>query len=280
MIKSNFIAKNWENIKINKKEPRFCKGIFKINSKDFTELFSNKTLTRKIIIKLYNGYFVLIKNVYKDQEIENLINKLLKIENCSKGNFFKLNRKIPNFYRRITKKISRKYAVPTDRTSWYFFRWNKDSKYYFKLFDPLWSKVKLLNGLKKNQYKKNTPFDKNNVDRIQAVRYPHKSGFIKAHSHQTVSTFLSISIYLSQKNIDYKSGGTYFFLNKNKKFFVENEVCKGDVGIFYGSLYHGVDKFLVIKNKKINPKRLGRWWVGLYSPESDLKKNRLTSVVK
>jgi hypothetical protein len=279
MIQSNFIAKNWENIKINKKEPRFCKGIFKINSKDFTKIFSNKDLTKKLILKLYNGYFVLIKNVYNNHEIENLINKVLKIESCSKENFFKLNRKIPNFYRRITKKISKKYSVPTDRTSWYFFRWNKESNYYYKLFDPLWDKVKLLNGLK-NHYKKNTPLDKDHVDRIQVVRYPHKSGFIKSHSHPSETLFLAISVYLSQKKIDFKSGGTFFLKNKNKKMFVENEVCKGDVGIFYGSLYHGVDKFLVIKKEKIEPKRLGRWWVGLYSPESDLKKNRLTSAVK
>ena len=50
----------------------------------------------------------------------------------------------------------------------------------------------------------------------------------------------------------------------------------GDIGIFYATLKHAVHP-VKASSKKIKEKYRGRWWCGLYSPESDLIKNRHTS---
>lgn len=269
----------WKKLRLKKKDPKFLKSVIEIEYKDFKKIFSSKVLIKNIILKLFDGNFILIKKVYQDSQIENIIKRVIKFEKKNKSKFYKLEKKVPNFYRKITKRITKKYSVATDRTSYYFFRWNKSSHFYYQTFDPLWNLIKLLNGLKKNKYKNNTPADKDHVDRIQIVKYPNKTGYIKKHYHPTVENFILISVYLSKKGEDYYSGGTYFLNRKNKKIFVEDSVDKGDVGIFFGSLWHGVDKFIVDKNNS-DVRRRGRWWVGLYSPESDLKDNRNTSSEK
>ena len=71
-----------------------------------------------------------------------------------------------------------------------------------------------------------------------------------------------------------KQGNLFFDKNKNK-INSEDSIDIGDVGIFYASMVHGVDKVSLSKNSE--DQLLGRWWVGLYSPESDHNKDRKTS---
>ena len=113
------------------------------------------------------------------------------------------------------------------------------------------------------------------VDRIQIARYPENTGFCELHSHPPKNQRLIISVYMSEIKKDYLLGGTHFF-KKKKKIKVEHKITKGDVGIFYSTLYHGVDpvKLSKYQKSKLNP---GRWWCGLYSPESNHFKKRHTS---
>ena len=46
---------------------------------------------------------------------------------------------------------------------------------------------------------------------------------------------------MSKRGIDYKDGGFFFKLSKNKKINIENKIDEGDAVIFYGSIAHGVD---------------------------------------
>ena len=83
---------------------------------------------------------------------------------------------------------------------------------------------------------------------------------------------------MSKKKLDFEEGGTYF-VSENKKLHVEDNIDIGDVGIFYGTMKHGVDSVTISKNNiNFDNKNLnGRWWIGLYSPESDHNLNRHTS---
>ena len=271
------IFEYWNKLKKKNKAPKFYKGTVIVDSKKFNSDFSNTKNLKKYIDCLYNGKFLLIKNVYTKKQIKELKERVLKIEKTQKQSFYRLNKKVPNFWRRITKKISKKYSVLTDRTSWYFFRWNRQSKFYYDLFTPIWRKIKILHGFKKDVFEKLTPINQDHVDRIQVVRYPDKSGFIETHRHPFETLCLGISVYLSDNKNDFMNGGTYFLKNLKKKVYVEDYISSGDVGIFYSSLYHGVTPVTGLK-KKLVIKLRGRWWCGLYSPESDLKKNRLTSM--
>jgi len=103
------------------------------------------------------------------------------------------------------------------------------------------------------------------------------TGRTEPHVHDPVNQRLIISLYMSRIGSDFSSGGTYFF-KKNKKINAEKHLDIGDVGIFYATLKHGVDPVRIEKNIQIKNKfTKGRWWCGLYSPESDHRINRNTS---
>ena len=147
----------------------------------------------------------------------------------------------------------------------------------YTIESDLWGNIKILGGLKFNEYVENTP--KNIiVDRIQVVRYPEKTGFIEPHQHDPINQRLIISVYMSKKGEDFHTGGTFFYKNK-EKVEVEDRLNVGDCGIFYATLKHSVDS--VTLNSKIhktqNENIRGRWWIGLYSPESNHIENRHTS---
>jgi len=80
---------------------------------------------------------------------------------------------------------------------------------------------------------------------------------------------------MSKKGKDYKEGGTYFLNDKNVKINTEEHIDVGDVGIFYASMIHGVDTVSKIQTQ--NLKKSERWWIGLYSPESDYNLIRKSS---
>ena len=167
------------------------------------------------------------------------------------SSFHKMTERCPNFWRRQDEKLAKKYSVAAVRDSYYFFRWNKENFKVWKNFDNIWGCIKLLGGLKYNDFKKNTPKDKL-IDRIQIVRYPEKTGKIEPHIHDPFHQRLIISLYMSKSGTNFSSGGTYFF-KKNKKINAEKHIDIGDVGIFYATLKHGVDHVRI--NKKIQKKK-------------------------
>lgn len=276
-MKNNFIKEYWEEIE-KKKRPKFLRSVRTIQSKIFFKKLDNfeknSRFIKKNISNLYKGDTIIVKNAISKKEIQKIKKKLIFLSKTKKSNFFKMNKKCPNFWRRQDEKIAKKYSVKAVRDSYYFFRWNKDEKNIWRIFNNVWGKIKFLGGLQKNSFVKNTP--KNGIiDRIQIVRYPENTGYIEPHFHDPKNQRLIISIYMSKMGLDYKSGGTCFY--KGKKIVnVENRIDVGDIGIFYATLKHAVNPVKGI-NENVEESFRGRWWCGLYSPESDLMKNRHTS---
>jgi len=234
----------------------------------------NTDKSKSIIDNLYTGNFLLIKKAIPASFLSQLKKKLLDIEISTPSSFHKITENCPNFHKSIDDKIDTKYSIKSTRHSFYFFRWNKESNQVFKEFDNIWSDIKLLSGLKRESFIKNTPKD-GIVDRVQVVKYPVNTGYIEPHQHNVLNQRLIISIYMSKQGMDYKDGGTYFLDQNRNKINSEKNIDVGDIGIFYASMIHGVDSVNIFKNQ--DPTKSGRWWIGLYSPESDHVKNRKTS---
>ena len=64
--------------------------------------------------------------------------------------------------------------------------------------------------------------------------------------------------------------------NKGEKIDIENQIDIGDMSIGYSTLIHGVDPVNINSEPNIN-KTDGRWFLGLYSNDSDHKKDRHTA---
>ena len=89
-------------------------------------------------------------------------------------------------------------------------------------------------------------------------------------------TLILTLTYLSKKGKDYIGGGVYLIGNKGEKINVENQIDIGDMSIGYSTLRHGVDPVDINSKPDIN-KTDGRWFLGLYSNDSDHKKDRHTA---
>ena len=85
----------------------------------------------------------------------------------------------------------------------------------------------------------------------------------------------------SINNGDFETGGVYCLDKKNNEIELENFIDVGDIGFFKGSIKHGVKAINKKDNNKIDnydwDSGIGRWFMGLYTNDSDEVKHRLTS---
>ena len=269
----------WNKIEKKKAFPKYIREIKILSFQNFNKKINSGNIyeINKIIRNLYNGDFYIIRNTISNNQIKNLKTKLVNYSKKNKSSFHKMLEGVPNYWRKIDEKQMNKYSFKVIKSAWYFFRWNKDKMKVWKLFSHKWSLVKYLMGLNPDEYVKNTPKNKV-IDRIQIVQYPKNTGFCQSHWHSPKNQRIIISFYFSQIKKDFLSGGTYFYRKGKKKFKVEEFINKGDMGLFYSTLIHGVDP-VIVENKKIKNNLTGRWWCGLYSPESNEVKKRTTSKV-
>ena len=86
-----------------------------------------------------------------------------------------------------------------------------------------------------------------------------------------------LGIYLSKYGEDFEDGGIYFLDKKDKIVFLEPEIEKGDAVIAYPTVVHGVNTIDEHKKPKWNDDPKGRWFLGLYTNDSNEKTNRITS---
>lgn len=279
MDKKELIKNFWETIE-NKQSPKYLRNVINLKSKEFIRNLkeNNFEYILDLILKLYSGDVLILKKAIDKKYIDQLKKNLVSFSSKNPSSFYKMNEGCPNFWRRQDENIAKKYSFKAVRDSFYFFRWNKEKFKIWKTFNDIWGCIKVLGGLRYNSYVNNTPKD-TVVDRVQVVRYPENTGHTESHFHDPINQRIIISVYMSKKNKDYNNGGTYFF-KRNKKKNIENNLDIGDIGLFYSTLHHGVDKVSInkrIKFKEKNKKLFGRWWCGLYSPESNNNKKRNTS---
>jgi hypothetical protein len=280
MNKNNLVKIFWETIE-NKPRPKNLRNVVSLNTKLFIKNIKKNNLEyiMDLILKLYSGDVLILKKAVNKKYINELKKKLVAFSTKNPSNFYKMTEGCPNFWRRQDENIAKKYSFKAVRDSFYFFRWNNERFNIWKTFNDFWGCIKMLGGLNYNSYVNNTPKDLV-IDRVQVVRYPENTGHTESHFHDPINQRIIISVYMSKKNKDYNNGGTYFFKN-NKKKNIENNLDIGDIGLFYSTLHHGVDKVSINKKIKSNYKNknlFGRWWCGLYSPESNHKnKKRNTS---
>tara|TARA_B100001564_G_C20614377_1_gene659140 strand:- start:572 stop:1456 length:885 start_codon:yes stop_codon:yes gene_type:complete len=271
-IKTQKILKsNWKKLEKNSTPAKELKNIRYLEAVKFKDAFrkSNKNELMFIQKNLYNGNLIIIKNLFKTNEINSIKNYLKKIKSKKKSSFFKTLQGCPNFHRMIGPKESSKYALDSNRHDFYFFPWNrkKEKLDLFKFFNSTWRILKLLSGLKYKEFEKNKPKD-GQIDRILIRKYPNNTGYLEAHTDPRSLRIVS-GIHFSELGKHFEKGGL-FFLVKNKKRNVEKNIGAGDMALFYHSLKHGVQKVI----SKNNHFFASRWWVGLTNPVSDEIKNR------
>ncbi len=269
--------KNWQYLESRKKQPLFAR---KLICQDY-KLFEKKVLNggsvtkKKLVNSLYSGDIYLLKRAFTKSFCKNLINGAWKINQNQRKSFHKMKENCPNFHRLIDEKITKKYSANHIKHAFYFFPWNKDPlKMYEKIYKK-WRLFKYLGGFKLNEYEKNTPKD-GVIDRFQIVHYPAGAGWLETHNDPFHNQRVIISGFLSERNTDYKTGGFYYY-KKNKKIIdCDYHIETGDMLISYATVLHGVSQIDHFEKVNYNTPR-GRWFLGLYSNDTDTIKKRKTT---
>lgn len=244
-------------------------GIKYIEFKHLESVIRNNEITifEELVSELASGKFLIIKNCFTTEEVEFIKDYGRRLMVTTKSTHYKMNDLIPDFWRDITEEHSAKYGVPVIKKSMFFFPWN-DNEAIFSLINRRWRLIKLLCGVDCTLTENTTPAD-GVVDRIQIVSYPAGSGYLEAHQDPDHNQRVFISGYLSKKGVDFERGGFWAANYNNEKICMEDFIETGDMGIAYARIIHGVD---IIEGDSGSE----RWFLGLYTNDSDLKWNRKT----
>ena len=131
-------------------------------------------------------------------------------------------------------------------------------------------------GLNPREYENNTPKD-GIIDRVQVVQYPSKIGYLEPHSDPYKFQRLIHSAYMSKQGVDFEGLGFYLLGKKDNIIETEHLIDVGDIGIGYATVYHGVAPVNLNKEPDWSDENDGRWFLSLYSNQSDEVKLRHTS---
>jgi hypothetical protein len=258
-------------------EPTELLGIHIFEFKQVLSEFQNgnRVFIDDLVTKLAKGAFVILRNSFDLDELDTLKDEFNILEEGTASAFHKMLEGVPNYWRDITDELSSKYAVPVVKKSAYFFPMNQDSNNVYKIVYPKWRLLKALSGLSPFEYEGLTPKD-GKVDRIQIVKYPPGSGYLDAHHDPSHNQRLIMSAYLTKRGVDFTGGGFWAIVKGEGKKNFEDMLEVGDIGVCYAHIIHGVDSSEKSENGG-NEKPFGdRWFMGLYTNDSDEIQNRRT----
>ena len=242
-------------------------------------LINSKKNTFLLIDQVMSGKIVILKNALPLDVTRKIKLNTRKFWLNNEDSFHKMIGETPNFHRVIDQEITKKYSTTGVKHSAYLFPWNEDFLEVRKEINNAWNIIKQFIGLDINE--DNILISDQKQDRIQVCLYPPQIGFMETHTDPYHNQLTFISGLLSKRgNKDqYMEGGFYTIDKNDNKCDVEAFTDEGDMVIGMATIKHGVD--LVDPNYKEEIDwygTKGRWFLGLYSNDSDLLKNRRTSI--
>jgi hypothetical protein len=273
---NNIFKKIWDKKENIELLPKFYNNIIEVDFKEFKNKVyeNNLRFANETVESLLSGDIYILKNAFTNDYIDKVKKQTILNWKNIKSEFHKIYDGCPNFYRNIDTSLSNKYAFKQIKKTQYFFPWNQD---YLNLYEEIykrWRVLKYLSGYYENVWETNTPKD-GIIDRIQIVKYPPNSGSQELHQDPYIYQKFFISLYLSKKGKHFLDGGVYLVDSNNQKFSLEDKVNVGDLSFGFGTIYHGVDVPIPIINTE-NDEYMGRWWLGIYSTESDYNQKKHT----
>jgi hypothetical protein len=262
--------------------PKFCTGTFNLQFEELRSILKHKELAKfeAIIEKMVNGEVLILKNTFSLDTTKLIKDNTRKFWRNNDSSFHKMYDGCPNFHCVIDEAASGKYASRRICHASYFFPWNEDDLGVSDVIMDRWRVIKELIGLNPLEYEKNIP-SMGPCDRIQIVLYPPHHGFLETHSDPYHNQLTFMSGYLSTRgeNNTYQQGGFYVVAPSGEIVDLEEDIVEGDFSVGLASIKHGV--------AQIDPNFLntvdwygdyGRWFLGLYTNDSDYIANRKTTV--
>ena len=271
----------WDDLLQVKKLPSRCSGVIEISYDEFkflSDKFNHDTAT-KFVSHFLDGKVLIIKKAFSEDFVQEIKSKVKKFWLDNPDAYHEMREDCPDYHRIITPEKAKNYAVGAVRHTTYFFPWNNDPCKFNERIYERWRYSKYIAGLNFREYENNTPKD-GSIDRIQIVCYPPKYGGVEKHVDTTSNSLIAISCHFSSRNSsEFSTGGFYCLGNDNEKIDIEKYISLGDMSLFCPTIEHGVHPIdLESPAKKYDwNSGIGRWWMGLFTNDSNMKKKRKTS---
>lgn len=272
----NTFKEEWEAIESPKTLPRYVRSSVEIPFDEFKNkvLEQDPKFVKSVVKSFYSGDVWILKETFPPKFMIDLRKKMHEYGQNTPSEFHKMLEGCPNFHRIIDTSVAKNYSFQSLKHSHYFFPWNEDPFNLFEETYKRWNIIKIISGLRPNEYRYNTPKD-GIVDRLQIVHYPSGTGKIETHSDPYLNQRLIISGIMSKRGKDYTSGGAYFVDKDNIEVDFEDKFDVGDFAIYFPTIHHGVK--IIDEGKKTDWNSIeGRWWFGPFSNSSDQVKERHT----
>ena len=276
MINSNF-SRAWEKYFDEYNEPSLINDIHVLDYKDFDKNVRNNEInfSYDIVEKLLMGDAFVLKKAFSEDLCKEIINWCYNDISKTETSFHKILDNVPNFHRIVDEEITLKYSTRQIRHSHYFFRWNKDNFDIWSKVTPLWEIAKIVSGYDKNEYVSNIP-SQGATDRLQIIKYPSGGGGLKPHIDAKKNQKVIYGLMLSTRGDSYQEGGFCAKDQENEKVDFEMYLSAGDILMHYPTVVHYVEEVDPKDKLDWNSKK-GRWFIGMYSNDSDYLKKRTTS---
>jgi hypothetical protein len=261
-------------LEINVKPPNFMRTYHSINLEDFEEkiLTYNEELTKDI----YFGDVFIIKNVVESSQLDEMKKQVILWRKYKEAKYQKMIVGAKDYHQFIAEDgDAKKYAIQPVRHSHFFFRWNEDPVGAFKYGNHIWGLVKLFGGFDYDSFTSDFS-DENPIDRAQIAHYPIGAGLIPKHNDPWHNQKLILGVYMSKYGEDFEQGGIYFMNDRGKEVLLEDKIERGDAVVAFPTITHGVSRIDPHKEPDWETDK-GRWFLGLYTNDSNAKKDRVTS---
>lgn len=266
----------WDEVEAASPPPTSGNKITTLDYSDFAEIVwgSDSVAMRQLVETIYQGGVYILKGAFSETYCNDVIENTYNLWGKSKSSFHKMYDGCPDFHRIIDHEITKAYSITAIKHAYYFFPWNDDPIDLFESVNSVWRVYKFLGGYPARSYETNIPSD-GVIDRIQIVQYPIGAGELRRHTDPTKNQRVVIGAMLSKRGVDFDTGGFYVYDNQNRKMDIEAYLDTGDMLCCYPTVHHGVN--IVDEAKSLDWETMaGRWYLGLYSNDSDHVRDRVT----
>jgi hypothetical protein len=274
----NIFKHKWQVLENHDTRPRCMRELKTLDFFEFKEkvMAPTDSFADDLVSSLYQGDVYILKNAFSKEFMQKLTTTTFQWGQELPSEYHQMLEGCPDYHKIIDVEAAKKFSYDAVRHSHFFFPWNADPLNFFGEINDRWRVFKYLGGFQKDVYENNTPLD-GIVDRIQVARYPAGGGGLEAHVDPFVNQKMIIGAMMSKRGLDYLQGGFYCMDQNVEKVDLENYLDVGDMVCAYPTVVHGVDA--VDPDKELDWNSIeGRWFLGLYSNDSNHVEKRNTTV--
>ena len=273
---SRHFAAAWQMLEENGPKPIHIRNVVEMPFGEFSDIVNNAdaATAERLARSFYEGDGYILKGAYDRKFLETLKEGAIGFANDEPSTFHKMLDGCPDFHRLIDGETAKKYYADAVRHVFFFFPWNADPLGIIDEIYKRWRTFKVFSGLAPDAYCANMPSD-GVVDRFHVYHYPAGGGSLESHGDPVKNQKTIMAGMMGKRGVDYQTGGFYFVRTDGSMLDCEPKLDVGDFVCCYPSVLHGVDAVDANQELDWSPDK-GRWFLGLYSVDSDHVRERDT----